>query len=102
MELEGRVALITGASRGIGQGIAKSMAEAGANIVVNYQRNKAGAEETASDVEALGAKALVYQANVKNLDEVRAMVDKSGRDLRHGGHPDQQCGPALFEVGHCG
>ena len=65
MELEGRVALITGASRGIGQGIAKSMAEAGANIVVNYQRNKAGAEQTASDVEALGAKALVYQANVK-------------------------------------
>ena len=50
MELEGRVALITGASRGIGQGIAKSMAEAGANIVVNYQRNKAGAEQTASDV----------------------------------------------------
>ena len=58
MELEGRVALITGASRGIGQGIAKSMAEVGANIVVNYQRNKAGAEQTASDVEALGAKAL--------------------------------------------
>ena len=77
MELEGRVALITGASRGIGQGIAKSMAEAGANIVVNYQRNKAGAEQTASDVEALGAKALVYQANVKNLNEVQAMVDKS-------------------------
>ena len=77
MELEGRVALITGASRGIGQGIAKSMAEAGANIVVNYQRNKAGAEETASDVEALGAKALVYQANVKNLEEVQAMVDKA-------------------------
>ena len=77
MELEGRVALITGASRGIGQGIAKSMAEAGANIVVNYQRNKAGAEQTARDVEALGAKALLYQANVKNLNEVQAMVDKA-------------------------
>ena len=77
MELEGRVALITGASRGIGQGIAKSMAEEGANIVVNYQRNKAGAEQTASDVEVLGAKALLYQANVQNYDEVQAMVDKA-------------------------
>ena len=77
MELEGRVALITGASRGIGQGIAKSMAEAGANIVVNYQRNRDGAEQTAADVEALGAKALLHQANVQNWDEVQTMVDKA-------------------------
>ena len=69
--------MITGASRGIGQGIAKSMAEEGANIVVNYQRNKAGAEQTAADVEALGAKALLHQANVQNWDEVQAMVDKA-------------------------
>lgn len=77
MELEGRVALITGASRGIGQGIAKSMAEAGANIVVNYQSNKKGAEETVAEVEAFGRKALPYQADVKNFDQVKAMVDEA-------------------------
>ena len=77
MELEGRVALITGASRGIGQGIARSMAEAGADIVVNYQRNRQGAEQTAADVEASGRKALLYQANVQDFAEVQAMVDKT-------------------------
>ncbi|MEE9198708.1 MAG: SDR family oxidoreductase [Dehalococcoidia bacterium] len=77
MELEGRVALITGASRGIGQGIARSMAEAGADIVVNYQRNKEGAEQTVRDVQALGRKAIPYQANVQEFDQVKAMVDKA-------------------------
>ena len=77
MELEGRVALITGASRGIGQGIAQSMAEEGADIVVNYQRNKEGAEQTASEVKARGRKALLCQANVQNYDEVQAMMDET-------------------------
>ena len=60
MELEGRVALITGASRGIGQGIARSLAEAGADIVVNYQQNKEGTERTVAEVEAFGRRALSY------------------------------------------
>lgn len=77
MELEGRVALITGASRGIGQGIAKCMAEAGADIVVNYQHNRQGAEETVATVEALGRRAIPYQANVQEFDQVKAMVEKA-------------------------
>ena len=77
MELEGRVALITGASRGIGQGIARSFAEAGADVVVNYQRNKEGADQTVADVEAFGRRAIPYQADVKDLEQVKAMVDKT-------------------------
>lgn len=73
--LDGRVALITGASRGIGRGIALRMAEEGANIVVNYHANKQGAEETANDVERLGRRAMVCQANVQRWGEVTAMVD---------------------------
>jgi len=83
MELEGRTALITGASRGIGRGVALRMAEAGADIVVNFQSNREGAEETAKDVRAMGRKALVYQANVQDYDQVNAMVnaaiDKFGK-----------------------
>ena len=77
MELEGRVALITGASRGIGQGIAQAMAEAGADVVVNYQRNRAGADQTVADVEAHGRRALAYQADVQDFEQVKAMVARA-------------------------
>ena len=77
MDLEGRVALITGASRGLGQGIARCLAEEGADIVVNYQRNKEGAEQTVADVEAFGRRAIPYQADVKDFDQVKAMVNKA-------------------------
>lgn len=75
MDLEGRVALITGASRGIGKGIALSLAEAGADVVVNYQRNRSGAEQTVREVQAAGRRAIAYQADVRDLQQVKAMVD---------------------------
>ena len=81
MELEGRVALVTGASRGIGKGIALSMAEAGADVVVNYQSNKDGAEQTASEVRAKGRNAMLVQADVKDLSSVKAMVDQAVKVL---------------------
>ena len=77
MELEGRVALITGASRGIGQGIARAMAEAGADVLVNYQQNRAGAEQTVADVGAHGRRAIPYQADVQDFEQVKAMVEKT-------------------------
>ena len=75
MDLEGRVALITGASRGIGRGIALEMAEAGADVLVNYQRNREGAEETVAAIQAKGGRALPYQADVRDRESVGAMVD---------------------------
>ncbi|HEX3916858.1 MAG TPA: SDR family oxidoreductase [Caulobacteraceae bacterium] len=74
ISLEGRVALVTGASRGIGKAIALSLAEAGADIAVNYRRDGDAAEETVKEIEALGRKARAYQASVENWDEDQAMV----------------------------
>lgn len=81
MDLEGRVALITGASSGVGQGIALVMAEAGADVVVNYRRNKEGADRTVADIQAKGRRAISIQADVRDLDRVQAMVEASTRAL---------------------
>jgi 3-oxoacyl-[acyl-carrier protein] reductase len=75
--LEGKVALVTGGSRGIGRAIAISLAEAGANVVVNYAGNEAAAAEVAAHIESLGRKALVIKANVGNSTEVDAMVKQT-------------------------
>lgn len=75
--LEGKVALVTGGSRGIGRAIAISLAEAGANVVVNYAGNEAAAEEVSAHIESLGRKALIIKANVGNSAEVDAMVKKT-------------------------
>ena len=73
-ELDGRVALVTGASRGIGRGVAIELAEAGADVVVNYQSNKLGADETVEEVKGTGRKATAYQADVRDSGQVKAMV----------------------------
>ncbi|OBZ16846.1 MULTISPECIES: 3-oxoacyl-[acyl-carrier-protein] reductase [Bacillales] len=72
--LEGKKALVTGASRGIGRSIAIALAEAGADVAINYSGSEAAAAETAQAVEALGRRALVIKANVGKVDEFEAMV----------------------------
>ncbi len=72
--LEGRVALVTGGSRGIGRAISLAMAEAGADVMVNFVSNEGAAEETAGEIRALGRKALIYKANVGDADAVKTMV----------------------------
>ncbi|MBU0484765.1 MAG: enoyl-[acyl-carrier-protein] reductase FabL [Proteobacteria bacterium] len=73
--MEGKVALVTGSSRGIGKAIVLRLAENGVNIVVNYIRHRRDAEDTAALIEAKGAKCLVVKANVANDDDVVAMFD---------------------------
>ena len=63
MNLAGRTALVTGASRGIGRGIALALAKAGADIAVNYTRDGDAAAETVAEIQALGRKAKAYQAS---------------------------------------
>ncbi|GKU78589.1 3-oxoacyl-[acyl-carrier-protein] reductase [Paenibacillus sp. L3-i20] len=72
--LEGKKALVTGASRGIGRAIAIALAEAGADVAINYSGSEAAAVETAAAVEALGRRAFVVKANVGKVDEFDAMV----------------------------
>lgn len=72
--LEGKTALVTGASRGIGRAIALALAEAGANVAVNYAGNRDKAEQVVTDIQNLGSKAFAIQASVADADAVRAMV----------------------------
>ncbi len=74
MNLAGRTALVTGASRGIGRGIALALAKAGADIAVNYTRDADAAAATVADIEALGRKAKAYQASVTDEEACAAMV----------------------------
>ena len=73
--LQGKVALVTGSSRGIGKAIAVKFAENGVNLVVNYIRHKRDAEETAHLIEESGAKCVVVKANVANDDHVKSMFE---------------------------
>lgn len=74
VNLKNRVALVTGGSRGIGRAIALSLAEAGADVAVNYRRDEGAAKETVAEIEKLGRKARAYSASVENWDEDVAMV----------------------------
>jgi NAD(P)-dependent dehydrogenase (short-subunit alcohol dehydrogenase family) len=74
IELSGRVALVTGGGRGIGRAIALSLAEAGADVAVNYRRDGDAANEVVKEIEGMGRKAKAYQASVENWDEDQKMV----------------------------
>lgn len=83
--LDGKVALVTGASRGIGRGIALALAGAGADVVVNYRRDAAAAAETVAAIEALGRRAVALAADVGDWPAVAAMVEEAVARL---GEPD--------------
>ena len=83
MNLRGKVALVTGASRGIGQAAAIDLAKAGADVVVNFIGNEAVAQETVDAIEALGRKAIKIKADVGNAEDVQAMVDEAVAAFGH-------------------
>ncbi len=73
LSLEGRTALVTGASKGVGKGIALGLAQAGCDVAVNYHSDRDGAERTASEIEKLGRRALVSGANAGDATAVERM-----------------------------
>lgn len=75
--LQGNTAIITGASSGIGQGIAKRFAVDGANVVINYIGHPDGARETLTIVESAGAQGMIVQADVSKTSEVEEMMDEA-------------------------
>src|SRR5690606_13140481 len=78
---EGKIALITGSSRGIGRTIALRLAREGADIVINFFRNRAAAEATAQEIRDLGRRAWVVKAHVGDPDKVNEMFDTIEREV---------------------
>lgn len=72
--LDGKIAVVTGASRGIGRAIALKLASRGAFVVVNYNGSKDRAEEVKKEIEAAGGKAEVYQCNVSDFEKCQAFI----------------------------
>jgi 3-oxoacyl-[acyl-carrier protein] reductase len=76
-QLEGQVALVTGASRGIGRAVALALAEEGAKVVVNYARSSTAAEEIVAHITAEGGHALALQADVAQAEQVDALISRT-------------------------
>src|SRR5687768_18389802 len=75
--VRGKVAVVTGGSRGIGRAAVDCFARLGANVVVNYVSNEGAAAETAAAAENAGVKAIIGRADVSQLDEAQRLVDKT-------------------------
>ncbi|MGC9335643.1 MAG: 3-oxoacyl-[acyl-carrier-protein] reductase [Anaerolineae bacterium] len=74
MDLGGKVAVVTGSSRGIGRAIAQRLAAAGARVVVNYQGNEAAADEVVQEIQAGGGEAIAVQADVREAAQAQALI----------------------------
>ena len=74
LSLEGRVAIVTGASRGIGRAIASLLAQRGAMVVVNYHQSADAAEQLVSEINSSGGKALAVQADVSDMEQAQRLV----------------------------
>ncbi len=81
MELEGRVAIVTGAGTGVGRATALALARRGCSVLVNYSRSQQAAEETAGEAEGLGARALPHRCDVADDAACRAMVEAAVREF---------------------
>jgi len=75
MSLDGRIAIVTGGGRGIGQAIAMRLARDGADIVVTYARDEAAARQTVSEIEAVGRKAIAVEGAIQSKDDNKRLVE---------------------------
>jgi 3-oxoacyl-[acyl-carrier protein] reductase len=80
MELEGQIAIVTGAGRGIGRATALELAQMGADIVV-AELDRAGAEHTAAEVKSLGRRASVVPTDVTSLTDLRTMAERTSAEF---------------------
>ncbi len=81
MKLQNKIALITGAGRGIGRGIAEIFSEEGADVAVNYQNSAKAAEDVAAYVRSKGRRAITVQADVSVRSQAEAMIDRVWKEL---------------------
>ena len=81
--VEGKTALVTGASRGIGRAIAIELAREGAKVAINYSSSEGKAKAVAEEIKNLGGTAILYKADIGNSKEVRAMVEAVAKEFTH-------------------
>jgi enoyl-[acyl-carrier protein] reductase III len=81
IDLLGKVALVTGSSRGIGRACALRLAEAGADLVVNYVTSKGAAQEVAEEAQAMGRRVAIVRADVSEQDDIEAMIEFVKREF---------------------
>src|SRR5258705_8736281 len=82
-KLTGKVAIVTGASKGIGAAIAKSLAAEGASVVVNYASSKAGADAVVSAITAAGGKAVAVHGDVSKAAGAQGLIDAAIKKFGH-------------------
>ena len=78
IDLNGKVALVTGASRGIGRACAESLAACGASVIVNFLNSADAAKEVVNTIQNCGGRAIAIRADVSQRDDVQAMIDVIG------------------------
>jgi NAD(P)-dependent dehydrogenase (short-subunit alcohol dehydrogenase family) len=81
LRLQNKIALVTGASKGIGKALAIGAAREGADVIVNYCRDRAGADQTAAAVHALGRRSLAIGADVGRVAHIRRLFDRVRREF---------------------
>ena len=80
-KLQGKVAVVTGASKGIGAGIARALGAAGASVLVNYASDKTGAEKAVADIKAKGGQAVAVQGDVSKAADVKRLFDETRKSF---------------------
>lgn len=73
-DLKGKVAIVTGASRGIGRHIALQLAQRGADVAINYRSRQSEADEVVKEIEANGVRSLAFQADLSQMPEARNLI----------------------------
>ena len=98
MKLEGKVAIVTGGSGGLGQGICQRLAKEGAKIVVDYHSHSDEAEKIGAKIKQLGSEALIIQADLSKVEQINNLVQQSIARFLNGAFARARgCGsPAAF------